>query len=285
MLACARALSLTVSVLLPSEVTGNGELAGPDHVVLVILENHGYSSIIGSPDAPFINALAEQGASLTRSFAVIRSSQPNYLAVFFGSLQNIDGNACLNHYTTPNLASALFQSGLSFPGYSEDLPEPGAIICRTGHSTRKHSPWVNWQRTEPNGIPPQANLPWTSFPTDYSALPTVSIVIPNNAQCGRRARPSNRWLQQHLAGYVEWTKSHNSLFILTWDEDNGREVNRIAPLFVVPMVRSGRVPRPFTHFNVLRTIEDLYGLRHSGRVAPSDPLLDIWVSSLSRPRG
>ena len=30
----------------------------PDHVLIVIMENHGYDEIIGNPDAPFINQLA-----------------------------------------------------------------------------------------------------------------------------------------------------------------------------------------------------------------------------------
>ena len=30
----------------------------PDHVVVLILENHASASIIGNPDAPYINALA-----------------------------------------------------------------------------------------------------------------------------------------------------------------------------------------------------------------------------------
>ena len=128
----AYALSLTVSVLLPSEVTGIGGLPGPNHAVLVILENHGSSSIIRSPDPPFINALAEQGASLTRFFAVTRPSQPNYLAIFSGSLQNVDENAYPNNYTAPNLASALFRSR-RFPGTpktyrSRAPPSVGQII-------------------------------------------------------------------------------------------------------------------------------------------------------------
>ena len=33
----------------------------PDHVVIVMEENHGYDQIIGSADAPYINSLASQG--------------------------------------------------------------------------------------------------------------------------------------------------------------------------------------------------------------------------------
>src|SRR4051812_29972750 len=34
----------------------------PDHVVIVVEENHAFSEIIGSSQAPYINALAGQGA-------------------------------------------------------------------------------------------------------------------------------------------------------------------------------------------------------------------------------
>jgi hypothetical protein len=42
----------------------------PDHVVIVIEENHSYSEIIGSSAAPYINSLAVQGALFTQSYAI-----------------------------------------------------------------------------------------------------------------------------------------------------------------------------------------------------------------------
>jgi len=54
----------------------------PVHVIVVIEENHGYSQIIGSGQAPYINSLATQGALFTNSFAVKHPSEPNYLALF-----------------------------------------------------------------------------------------------------------------------------------------------------------------------------------------------------------
>ena len=59
----------------------------PDHVVIVIEENHSYSEIIGSPAAPYINSLAQQGALITNSLAVMHPSEPNYLDLFSGSNQ------------------------------------------------------------------------------------------------------------------------------------------------------------------------------------------------------
>ena len=60
----------------------------PAHVVVVIMENHSFSEIIGSPNAPYINnTLAANGAVLTNHHAVEHPSQPNYLDLFSGSDQ------------------------------------------------------------------------------------------------------------------------------------------------------------------------------------------------------
>ena len=40
----------------------------PDHVVVVMMENHSYADIIGSSSAPYLNSLAAAGASFSQSF-------------------------------------------------------------------------------------------------------------------------------------------------------------------------------------------------------------------------
>jgi hypothetical protein len=56
-----------------------------DHVFVVVEENHAYSQIIGSPDAPYWNFLASEGASLTDFHGLTHPSLPNYLALIGGS--------------------------------------------------------------------------------------------------------------------------------------------------------------------------------------------------------
>jgi acid phosphatase len=93
-------------------------LPKPDHIVMVIEENHSYSQIIGSPDAPYINRLVAQGAVFTQSFGLTHPGQPNYLALFSGSTQGVTDNSCPHIFTTPNLEHALLAAGLTFAGYS-----------------------------------------------------------------------------------------------------------------------------------------------------------------------
>ena len=82
------AMALAVGVCPLSAASRLGDsappLPRPDHIVMVIEENHSYSQIIDSSDAPYINRLAAQGAVFTQSFGVTYPSQPNYLALFSG---------------------------------------------------------------------------------------------------------------------------------------------------------------------------------------------------------
>jgi phosphatidylinositol-3-phosphatase len=261
-------------------------LPRPDHVVIVVEENKSYSQIIGSPLAPYVNSLAAQGALFSSSYALVHPSQPNYLALFSGSTQGVVDSTCPppgSPYTTPNLGAALLAKGLTFAGYSEDLPAIGSTVCNNLQYWRKHNPWVNWQGTGTNQLPPSVNLRYLDFPANYADLPTLSFVIPNQDHDmhdgATRIETGDAWLQANLDSYVQWAKTHNSLFILTFDEDDESEGNRIVTLFVGPMVKPGQYAQTIDHYDVLRTLEDLYGLSHSGAAASATPIENVWGSA------
>ena len=258
-------------------------LPKPEHIVIVIEENHGYDQIIGSENAPFINRLAKEGTLFTDSHSITHPSQPNYLALFSGSTQNVDGDACLlkeEPLTTPNLGATLIKAGYSFKAYSETLPETGSAECffqvKNGYDyARKHAPWVNWQGGKENGLPVSSNQPFSNFPKDYNQLPTVSFVIPNEGNDmhnidldGDTAaiKRADHWLRIHFSSYVRWARKNNSMLIITFDEDQKGNMhhNHIATLFVGPMVQRRQNSDSISHYNVLRTIEGMYNLPPSG---------------------
>src|SRR4051794_30404045 len=138
----------------------------PDHVVIVVEENHSFPQIIGSSSAPYLNSLARSGALFTNSHAQIHPSQPNYLTLFSGITQGVtDDVTPTRPYTSPNLGAELIRAGRSFAGYSEGLPGVGSTVSVAGAYYRKHNPWVDWQGARVNGLPSSTNLPFTSFPT------------------------------------------------------------------------------------------------------------------------
>jgi acid phosphatase len=267
--------ALALAILDPARaVAAERGLPRPDRVVVVVEENRPLREILGSPEAPYINALARRGARFTASFGITYPSQPNYLALFAGSTFGVRSNHCPLRLRGPNLASALLDAGLGFAGYSESLPAIGFTGCSAGNYARKHNPWVNFP-----ALPPGVNRPFASFPRDYAELPTVSFVVPDeqhDMHDGSVAE-GDAWLRSHLGPYVRWADAHNSLLILTWDEDDHSSGNRIPTIFVGPMVRSGRYCERITHFTVLRTLLGMYDLAPLRRSRNAEPVTSPWT--------
>ena len=274
----------------PASQTGSSAAAGqpsasgaapsaipaPAHTVVVVMENHSYADILGNPAAPFINELARRGALFTRSYAITHPSEPNYLALFSGSTQGIADDGCPDRFAAPNLAADLLKAGKSFAGYAEDLPGAGSPACSAGDYARKHVPWADF-----SNVPGSVSLPFTSFPaTDLARLPTVSFVIPNLCDdmhdCSVAA--GDTWLRAHIGGYADWAMTHDSLLILTWDEDDGSQANQVPTIFAGQQVRPGRYAELITHYRVLATIESAYALPRDGQAATATPITDIWRS-------
>jgi acid phosphatase len=274
---------------------GQRKIPRPDHIVIVIEENHNYEQIIGSSNAPFINSIARDAAVFTDAHGEMHPSQPNYLALFSGSFQGVTGDKCLKALTpfsTPNLGAALVSAGFSFKGFAEDMPSPGFLDCEHGVSplthdylyARKHAPWVNWQGNKVNNIPAELSQPMTAFPQDYSRLPDVAFVVPNmdndmhnigDPGDAAAVQRGDAWLKKNLSDYIRWAKTHNSLLILTFDEDEFTPKNHMLTLFAGARVRAGEYSEPINHFNILHTLEAMYDLPVTDS-SKAVPVTDIW---------
>jgi phospholipase C len=283
------AATLAAALMLPAGMaSAAGTVHRFDHVVIVVMENKNYNAIIGRPDeAPYINnTLARGGALFSNSFAVSHPSQPNYLGLFSGSTQGVTNDNCPKNFkNVPNLGSELIGARLSFTGYSETMPSAGYTGCDHGIPlfgyTRTHSPWVDF-----SNVPAASNLTFASFPKDYSRLPTVSIVVPNECHDMHSCPRDNGdlWIKANIGGYASWAKTHNSLLIVTWDEDGTLEIpfhpfgdgNKVPTIFYGAHVRRGTYGEHITHYSVLRTIEDMFGLAHAGASASASPITDVW---------
>jgi len=209
----------------------------PTHVVVVVEENHSYDEVIGNGSAPYINSLASQGALFTNSYAIEHPSQPNYLDLFSGSNQGITDDNATGTFNSANLGSELIGAGLSFTGYSQGLPRAGSTTLTSGAYARKHNPWSDF-----SNVPTADNQPFTAFPSDYTTLPTVSFVVPdiNNDMHDGSVQQGDSWLQANIGAYATWAKTHNSLLIVTWDEDARSHSNQIPTIFYGPGVKTGQ---------------------------------------------
>ncbi|MEU6296308.1 alkaline phosphatase family protein [Streptomyces erythrochromogenes] len=251
-----------------------------DHVVVVVYENKQYGEIIGSANAPYINQLANGGASLTGMKALTHPSQPNYFNLFSGSTQGITGDGCYapQSKTAPNLGQELIAAGKTFATYNEDLPGEGSTVCTSGQYAQKHNPWFAFKN-----VPLSTGRTWTQFPQDdFAALPHLSFVVPN--QCNDMHSCSvgtgDTWTRNNLDAYAQWARANNSLLVLTWDEDNYLGSNRIATVFHGAKVKAGTYATAYNHHHLLRTFEDLFGTAtHAGNAANVQPISEVFDAS------
>ena len=249
-------------------------LPHPDHVVVVMMENHSYNDILGTPGAaPYLQSLAQNGASFTNAFAVTHPSQPNYLALYSGSTHGVASDVCPLSFKAANLDTALHGAGATFTGYSEDLPAPGSTVCTAGAYVRKHVPWTDFTNN-----PSSINQPLTAMPSDYSALPSVSFVIPNlnDDMHNGTVLAGDSWVAAHLGAYADWSRTHNSMLVVTFDEDDHSQNNQIPTIFYGAHVKTGAYATQINHYSVLRTITQMFAARHPGASATATQITGCW---------
>jgi acid phosphatase len=278
----ARIESLEARMLLSAAA-----LPRPDHIVVVIEEDHAYDQLLGpvvpGPAAwpnvlpnplsqdPYLRQIASLGASMTDMTSVGHPNSDTYQAMFSGIKPPPDYIPPTG-YNDPNIASELIASGMTFGGYSESLPRVGYTGDDVGEYARQHNAWVDF-----NNVPASDNMPFSKFPKNYNDLPTVSYVIPNaddNMHSGW-VSSADQWLHQNLSGYAKWAMKHNSLLVVTWDESH-EPSDQIPTIFFGPMVQSGNYAEPVTQMNLLATLEGLEGLPATGRSATAAPISDIF---------
>ncbi|WP_327321728.1 alkaline phosphatase family protein [Streptomyces sp. NBC_01210] len=260
-------------------------LPGYDHVIVVVFENKQYGEIIGSSNAPYINQLANAGASLTGMKALTHPSQPNYFNLFSGSTQGITGDGCYTpqSMSAANLGQELTAAGKTFATYNEDLPSEGSTACTNGQYAQKHNPWFAFKN-----VPLNTGKTWAQFPkSDFTQLPHLSFVVPN--QCSDMHSCSvgtgDTWVKNNLDAYAQWARVNNSLLVLTWDEDNYLGSNRIATVFSGAKVKQGTFSGAYNHYDLLRTFEDLFGTTHAGNAASATPVTEVFGDGTPPPGG
>ncbi|GGV48967.1 hypothetical protein GCM10010495_78440 [Kitasatospora herbaricolor] len=256
-------------------------LPAPDHIVVVVMENHAYSQVVDSANAPYINnTLKAGGASLTQSYGITHPSEPNYYQLFSGSNQGRTDDSCVSvgSMSAPNLASELIAAGKTWESYNEGLPSQGSTVCGSGDYAQKHNPWFGF-----NNVPTSTAKTMTQFPTaDFASLPKVSFVVPDlcNDMHDCSVGTGDSWIQNNLGAYATWAKAHNSLLVVTFDEDNRLSGNRIPTVFYGANVTPGSsTATTYNHYNMLRTLEDLAGLTsHAGNAASASDITGIWTT-------
>ncbi len=240
---------------------GAAATATYSHVVWIMLENEGYS-VVGSPSAPYFNALASQCALATNDFAISHPSLPNYVALTSGSTQGIadDGEPD----THPLAVASIFsQLGSNWRTLAESMPSACERVT-SGLYAARHNPAVYY--TNITATCRRNDVPMTSALNLSAAF---TMIVPNvcDDMHSCPVAEGDAWLRR-VVPLIEKSaqyQSHTMVLFITFDENDLMASNKVPTLVIAPTTpRGARVAVRFTHYSLLRTTESLLHLKLLG---------------------
>ncbi len=271
-----------------------GKVPNFDHIVLIVLENHGYSEVIGNSQAPNLNAMAKQYVLLTNDFAVRHPSLPNYIALMSGDTQKISSDCTDCFVNATNLADLVEASGRTWKAYEESMPSP----CFVGNSNpyvQKHDPLIYFDSIRTSQARCNNIVPLTQLTSDLAAnqLPNFSFIMPNLCNSGHDCSLStaDKWAGEMVTQLqASPALGKNSLIVITFDEGNEKDTTsccgmgskaggQVATLLISPLAKPAfNDATPVSHYGLLKTILLAWGLPNLGKTSQTETqaIIDAW---------
>jgi hypothetical protein len=293
---------LAVIVILCAWAIGPGlSAAGLDasaNVFIILMENHNWSSILGSGNAPYINGTILPMASYTDQYynpPSIHPSEPNYLWLEAGTgfgITNDSPPSTNKQSTTAHLVTQLKAAGVSWKTYQENIT---GATCPTTDSAPyyvKHNPFAFFTDVTTSANPTCTSVmrPFTELATDLAnhTVAHYNFITPNIcndmhdscAPTSNAVRQGDNWLSQNLPVILSSAAyQNNGLVIITWDEA-GTGDGPIGMIILSPWAKGGGYHNAlhYTHSSTLRTLQKIFGVSPLlGGAATALDLSDLFV--------
>jgi len=245
-------------------------------VWVIMMENKEYATVVGSPDAPYLNSLATQYGLATQFYATGHPSLPNYVALVAGSTLGVVTDVQY-HLRAPSVFSQLAKAGRPWRVYAQD----DRTGCFTGVSlspgqdgpglaseyVRKHNPAINFASIVNNPAQCRSIQPLAAFDPTAGAFEMIVPNLLNDMHNGTIAQ-GDAFLKAFVPRIIDSPAfTPGSVLFITFDEGksdaglHGDKGGQIPTLVIAPGMPAGaRITTYEDHYSILRTTEDLLGL-------------------------
>ena len=289
--------ALAISPLLTGVASAGADQNQPAHFFIIMMENTSYSSLIGNPNAPWINKAASKYGFAKNYYGVSHPSQPNYIAATSGSTNGVtdDNDVTIN---VRNVVDQLEAHGKSWKAYMQSLSlcngNKLAHACGNQLYERKHNPFVSYKDVQNNPARMANVVDFSQLTSDINGGAPPEYVWISPDQChdmhGRAADATDPCafanVQELIAAgdaFLRDTVSKimhsaawahgNSTIVVTWDESDFpfNDVSGCCDAVpggghVVTLVISQSAPGAqtsnvaYNHYSLLSTVEHGWGL-------------------------
>src|SRR5216117_2761624 len=289
-----------------------------DHVVVVIMEDHGIQEICGSSPPPCQSTMgAQYMAGLANSYAigsqylgVTHYSQADYLAMLGGTTDNCSSAGCPWPFNGPNLVDSLETAGLTWKGYMENQNmASGCDLSYHQPYTPEHNPFVGF--TDIVNSPTRCSQIVLANPSGCSvtdcplindlnsgSAPNFMWLTPNNCDnmhgftgiCAASVSFGDGYLSSLVPNILKsttFTTQRSALFVV-FDEGNGYcPLNQSTTEDCVYAVWAGPLAKAnygttnlYNHYSWLRTVEVNWNLQAlTSNDASATPMAEFFTAN------
>jgi hypothetical protein len=274
-----------------------GDVPEFKHIFMIVLENKGYIKMLEGDQAPYFQSLAQQYGLAQSYYGIQHPSLPNYLALIGGDTFGINKNCIDCVIDAPTIVDQLEAAGLSWRAYMESMPTPCFIGNKGSLYQQKHNPFIYFTTIRNNPARCNRIVPFTEFGADLQAntLPNYVWITPNmcNDMHDCAIKVGDAWLQAWVPQIIASPAWHDQgVLFITFDEgdlsdDSGccqyGQGGHLATLVISPLGKPAyRSQELYSHYSLLRTIEDSWGLPPLGKANCdcSLPMADFFEAPL-----
>ena len=248
-------------------------------VMIVIFENTDYNDTMHQS---FFSQLASQGALLTNLYAETHPSQPNYIALISGSVQGSNSDELID-IDARHIGDLLEAKGKQWKVYAEKYPGNCFLGDRSKTYVRKHVPFVSFKNVQNNSERCKRIVSEAELAKDIQngTLPDYSLYIPdlNNDGHDTGIEFADRWFSKTFGPLLSNRAFMKDLLLIsTFDESGIFGGNRIyTSLYGDGVSPASTSNAGYSHYSILRTIEDELGLGTLGlEDSTAEPITGVW---------
>jgi hypothetical protein len=280
----------------PSPTPTPSLIPAADHVFLVVLENHAFNQVIGSPFMPYLNSLATQHSMATNYFANTHPSIGNYFMLTTGNIETND-DAFTGTVSSDSIPRAFAAAGKTWKAYMESLPSVGYTGGDVYPYFKHHNPFAYMTDVLGSSAETANVVPFTQLASDGNAstLPNFAFIAPNaeddahDCPTGGSAcldtdklTAADNWLKTHIDPLIQSPALANSVFIIVFDESLDVDIvnggGQVAMVMAGSHVKAGfKSTTLYQHQSTLRLVLDLLRVTdHPGNSATAPTMQEFF---------
>jgi len=261
----------------PSPSPTPATIPAADHVFLIVLENHAFSQVIGSPFMPYLNSLAAQHSLATNYFANTHPSIGNYFMLTTGNIET-NNDAFTGTVSSDSIPRAFAAAGKTWKAYMESLPSAGYTGGDVYPYFKHHNPFAYMTDVLGSSAETANLVPFAQLSSDLGAgtVPNFAFIAPNAEDDAHdcptgiplcldsdKLTAADNWLKNNIDPLIKSPALANSVFIVVFDEDEFDAVSvngggKVAWVIVGSHVKAGfKSTTSYQHQSTLRLVMDL----------------------------